>query len=130
MMFFASELKNSETRVARMAKMSARAKAAAALLEFKNVFGYKPGRAHVVDVPVGRNDLCALSLMRYETLSRMLSEFSRKHWARHQGETLEIFNEKALEEALFSPPTGTGHAQKQFRGGAGQGGERAFGRHP
>lgn len=99
MLFFANELKNSEGRVLYFSKLSGNGRIASALLYVKDTFGYVRGK-HRVAVAIDRKDLATLAGVRYETLTRTLSNWSRKRIARHKDEGLEIMNEGALKSFL------------------------------
>jgi CRP/FNR family transcriptional regulator len=74
MMFFASELKESEKRMRNMAHMNTKGRIAQALLNLQEKFG--TADTGFINIELSRQDLASYTGTTYETLFKMLNELS------------------------------------------------------
>ena len=96
MMFFASELKESEKRMRNLAHMSTKGRIANALLFLKNKFGLTPEGA--LAITISRNDMASYTGTTYETLFRMMNELMEENILRMEGKNIFIQQEEKLLE--------------------------------
>ena len=96
MMFFASELKESEKRMRNLAHMSAKGRVANALLFLKNKFGVTPQGSLAINI--SRNDMASYTGTTYETLFRMMNELTEENILRMEGKNIFIQKEDKLIE--------------------------------
>lgn len=96
MMFFASELKESEKRMRNLAHMSAKGRIANALLFLKNKFGLTPEGSLAINI--SRNDMASYTGTTYETLFRMMNELTEANILRMEGKDIFIQQEDKLME--------------------------------
>ena len=96
MMFFASELKESEKRMRNLAHMSAKGRIANALLFLKTKFGLTPDGS--LAITISRNDMASYTGTTYETLFRMMNELMEENILRMEGKNIFIQQEDKLME--------------------------------
>lgn len=97
MMFFADELQLSEQRMQEMAHFPVRARVAKAILELQQKIG---GTTEAGPVMVlNRQDLSAYIGATYETVYKVLQEFSEQGWIRARGKELVLKDVPALKVA-------------------------------
>lgn len=99
MLFFASELKESEKRMRNLAHMSTKGRIAYALLSLKNKFGVTE-TGHI-DIIVSRQDLAAYTGTTYETLFKMMNEMAEEQLIETEGKKVKILNTDLL--SAFCP---------------------------
>ena len=96
MMFFASELKESEKRMRNLAHMTVKGRIANALFFLKQKFGATE-RGNLA-IHLSRQDLASYIGTTYETLFRMMSELSEANIIKTQGKDIFIVQEDKLME--------------------------------
>jgi CRP-like cAMP-binding protein len=96
MMFFASELKESEKRMRNLAHMSVKGRVANALLFLRQKFGTSPEGS--INILLSRQDLASYTGTTYETLFRIMNELSEENVIKMDGKNIFILNEKRLSD--------------------------------
>ena len=96
MMFFASELKESEKRMRNMAHMPVKGRVANALLFLKQKFGTTT--EGLIDLQLSRQDLASYTGTAYETLFRTMNELAEENAIRIDGKGIAIINEDGLRK--------------------------------
>lgn len=94
MMFFASELKESERRMRNLAHMSTKGRIGQALLTLQGKFGVTTDG--FINIDISRQDLASYSGTTYETLFKMLNEFVEEKLVTLNGRNIQIVNQKVL----------------------------------
>ena len=94
MMFFASELKESERRMRNLADMSTKGRIGQALLTLFDKFGVTPDG--LINIDISRQDLASYSGTTYETLFKMLNEFVEEKLINLDGRNIQILDQKGL----------------------------------
>ena len=94
MMFFASELKESEKRMRNLAHMSVKGRVANALLFLKQKFGTTPEGC--IDLSLSRQDLASYTGTTYETLFRTLNELADENAIKTDGKNIFLTREDIL----------------------------------
>ena len=94
MMFFASELKESEKRMRNLAHMTVKGRIANALLFLKNKFGVTAQGS--IDLLLSRQDLASYTGTTYETLFRVMNELSEEKAISVEGKNITIRSEDIL----------------------------------
>lgn len=94
LMFFASELKESEKRMRNLAHMSTKGRIAYALITLQEKFG-KDENGYL-NIVLSRQDLASYTGTTYETLFKMMNEFSTENILRFSEKKIEIMNAKKL----------------------------------
>ncbi|WP_462251570.1 Crp/Fnr family transcriptional regulator [Ferruginibacter sp.] len=94
LMFFASELKESEKRMRNLAHMSTKGRIAYALITLQEKFG-KDENGYL-NIVLSRQDLASYTGTTYETLFKMMNEFSAENILRFSEKKIEIMNAKKL----------------------------------
>jgi CRP-like cAMP-binding protein len=94
MMFFASELKESEKRMRNLAHMSVKGRIANALLFLRQKFGTAPeGSIHI---SLSRQDLASYTGTTYETLFRIMNELAQENAIKMDGKNISILRDDIL----------------------------------
>lgn len=94
MMFFASELKESEKRMRNLAHMTVKGRIANALLFLRQKFGTAPeGHIHIL---LSRQDLASYTGTTYETLFRIMNELAEEMAIRIDGKNIIVIREDIL----------------------------------
>ncbi|HET9744116.1 MAG TPA: Crp/Fnr family transcriptional regulator [Chitinophagaceae bacterium] len=88
MMFFASELKESEKRMRNLAHMNTKGRIGQALLTLQKKFGKDADG--FIDIDISRQDLASYSGTTYETLFKMLNELAEESSIRLNGKKIQI----------------------------------------
>lgn len=88
MMFFASELKESEKRMRNLAHMNTKGRIGQALLTLQKKFGKDTDG--FIDIDISRQDLASYSGTTYETLFKMLNELAEESSIRLNGKKIQI----------------------------------------
>jgi CRP-like cAMP-binding protein len=94
MLFFAEELKLSERKMRNLAHMPVKGRVAQALLLLKNKFGTRP-EGHI-DILLSRQDLAAYAGTTYETVFRMMTEFTDQKIVAIDGKKITVLKEDGL----------------------------------
>ncbi len=94
MMFFAAELKESEKRMRNLAHMSTKSRIAYALLSLQEKFGVDADG--YLGIVLSRQDLASYTGTTYETLFKMMNEFSAENILRFSEKKIAIINAKKL----------------------------------
>ncbi len=97
MMFFASELQESEKRMRNLAHMPVRGRIANALLTLKQKFG--TDEAGNINIILSRQDLASYTGTVYETLFRSMNEMQEEGLIKLNGKKIKILKEQKLREA-------------------------------
>ena len=95
MLFFAEELKQSERKMRNLAHMNVKGRVAQALLTLKNKFGTKAD-GHI-DILLSRQDLASYTGTTYETLFRIITDFTNQKILFVEGKKITVLNEAALK---------------------------------
>lgn len=94
MMFFASELKESEKRMRNLAHMPVKGRIANALLFLNQKFG--AGSDGFINITLSRQDLASYTGTTYETLFRMMNELAEEKLIKIDGKQICILKEEQL----------------------------------
>ncbi len=94
MMFFASELKESEKRMRNLAHMPVKGRIANALLFLKQKFG--TDEKGYINITLSRQDLASYTGTTYETLFRMLNEMTEENLLKTNGKQIQILKDEQL----------------------------------
>ena len=95
MMFFASELKESEKRMRNLAHMPVKGRVANALLSLQTKFGTSP--QGYIDIHLSRQDLASYIGTTYETVFRVMNELVEENAISVDGKNIFIESEKILK---------------------------------
>lgn len=99
MMFYASELKKSETRSVNYTCMNVTEKVADAILMLVDIYGYcKTGNTKQIDVPITRTELAQMTGVRYENILRALGQLTKKNIIKPDHDRIVVKNEESLRE--------------------------------
>ncbi|MFT3844587.1 MAG: Crp/Fnr family transcriptional regulator [Lacibacter sp.] len=96
MMFFASELKESEKRMRNLAHMPVRGRIANALLTLHKKFGTDDKGN--IDIIISRQDLASYTGTVYETLFRSMNEMAEEKLIEFNGKKIKILKEQKLSK--------------------------------
>ena len=94
MMFFASELKESEKRMRNLAHMSVKGRVAGALLFLRQKFCKAP--EGYINILLSRQDLASYTGTAYETLFRIMNELAQENAIKMDGKNIFILREDIL----------------------------------
>ena len=94
MMFFASELKESEKRMRNLAHMTVKGRIANALLFLRQKFG-TTNEGHI-DILISWQDMASYTGTTYETLFRIMNELTEEKAIRADGKNISIIREDIL----------------------------------
>jgi CRP-like cAMP-binding protein len=94
MLFFAEELKLSERKMRNLAHMPVKGRVAQALLLLKNKFGTRQ-EGHI-DILLSRQDLAAYAGTTYETVFRIMTEFTDQKIVAIDGKKITVLKEDGL----------------------------------
>jgi len=94
MMFYANELQESEKNMRNMAHMSVKGRVAIALLSLLNKFG--TDEDGFIDLVLSRQDIASYAGTTYETVFRVLSDFTEDKLINASGKSIAILNEEKL----------------------------------
>ena len=95
MMFFASELKESEKRMRNLAHMPVKGRVASSLLMLKQKFGTNTDG--FIDMTLSRQDLASYTGTTYETVFRIMNELILANAVSVTGKDIKILDDKKLE---------------------------------
>ncbi|MDT8411548.1 MAG: Crp/Fnr family transcriptional regulator [Vicingaceae bacterium] len=93
MMFYAEELRNSETKINHL---QVKNRIARAILYNKNVFGTSKNDASVIEFTIPRKDYASIANTTYESVIRTLKELSDEKIISTNGKSIQILNYEAL----------------------------------
>ena len=94
MMFFASELKESEKKMRNLAHMPVKGRVANALLSLRSKFG--ENKEGYVNINLSRQDLASYIGATYETVFRIMTELEEENAIGMDGKNIFIRNESSL----------------------------------
>ena len=94
MMFFASELKESEKRMRNLAHMNVKGRIANALLYLKQKFGTESNG--FIDLSISRQDLASYTGTTYESLFRIMNELVAENAIYTDGKKIRILKDNLL----------------------------------
>jgi CRP/FNR family transcriptional regulator len=94
MMFYAKELKDSEKNMRNLAHMSVKGRIAQALLLLQQKFGVNESGG--IDLAISRQDLASFAGTTYETVFRILNEFSNEQFISTSGKDINILDKEKL----------------------------------
>jgi CRP-like cAMP-binding protein len=94
MMFFASELKESEKRMRNLAHMSVKGRIASAILTLKQKFG--TDSEGQLGITISRQDFASYNGATYETVFRMMNEMMEDNAIKMDGKHILILSENKL----------------------------------
>ena len=110
MMFFASELKESEKRMRNLAHMSVKGRIANALLFLKQKFG-TASEGHI-NISLSRQDLASYTGTTYETLFRTMNELAEENAIKMDGKNIILLREDILAGYTNHETSGTNSNNK------------------
>ncbi|MND30105.1 Crp/Fnr family transcriptional regulator [Solitalea canadensis] len=94
MRFFANELQESEKRMRNLVHMSVKARIAQSLITLKNQFGVN--KDNTLNIEISRQDLASFSGSSYETLFKVMNEFTQQQLVNAAGREITIIDEASL----------------------------------
>ncbi len=97
-LFYAEELKNTETRIRDQAQMSIREKIADAIMMIAKAYGIDA--RNFLKAQLSRGDIADLAGTNNEQVSRFLSEFEQDNIIELKGKTIKILNLELLKDKL------------------------------
>jgi CRP/FNR family transcriptional regulator len=97
MMFFASELKESEKRMRNLAHMPVKGRIANAVLFLRQKFG---STGNTLNVALSRQDFASYIGATYETVSRIMNEMSEEKSIKVEGKVITVVSDKKLLEYI------------------------------
>jgi CRP/FNR family transcriptional regulator len=96
MRFMANELQESEKRVRNLVHMPVKGRIAQALINLKNQFGTNADSS--IGIELTRQDLSSYAGASYETLFKVINEFTDEKLVEVTGKTIRIINERQLKK--------------------------------
>jgi CRP-like cAMP-binding protein len=102
LMFFASDLQESEKRMRNLAHMPVKGRLAQSLLTLKEQFGLTDDGA--INVELTRQDISSFAGATYETVFRTMNELTAEKLIELQGKNIFIINEDKLFELTTDSP--------------------------
>lgn len=103
MRFFANELQDSQRSIRDLAHMSVKARIAQAFVSLKQQFGLdEHGFIHI---EISRQDISSFAGTTYETLFKVLNDFTKQDIVILTGRKIRIINESKLQEIIASDNT-------------------------
>lgn len=98
MLFYASELKESEKNMRNLAHMTVKGRLAQAFLTLNEKFGCTSDG--FIDISLSRQDLASFAGTTYETVFRILNEFTQQNIIMVNGKNIAITNKELLMDCL------------------------------
>ncbi|MEO6733428.1 MAG: Crp/Fnr family transcriptional regulator [Ferruginibacter sp.] len=95
LMFYAEELQRSERKMSNLAHMQVKGRIAYSLLSLKTKFGITPEGA--INIIVSRQDLASYAGTTYETVFRILNEFTQEKIIAIHNKNISILNDEKLK---------------------------------
>ncbi len=102
LLFYASELQESEKRMRNLAHMPVKGRLAQSLLRLHKKFGTDATGA--LRVPLSQQDLASYTGTAYESVFRILQEFIAEGWIRKEGKKIILLQPEALQQLAQLPP--------------------------
>ncbi|HTI58913.1 Crp/Fnr family transcriptional regulator [Mucilaginibacter sp.] len=96
MMFFASELQESERKMRNLAHMSVKGRVAQALVSLQDQFGTRPDRS--INIELSRQDLASYAGATYETVFRVLNDMLKDDLIKTSAKKITINDREKLLE--------------------------------
>jgi len=94
LLFFADELQESERKMRNLAHMQVKGRIAQALVALQDKFGITA--EGFIDVSLSRQDLASFAGTTYETVFRIINEFTEEQLVRTEGKNIAILNGNGL----------------------------------
>jgi CRP-like cAMP-binding protein len=94
LLFFASELQESERKMRNLAHMQVKGRVANALLTLEEKFGRTP--EGYIGITLSRQDLASLVGATYETVFRIINELAQEHLIRTDGKLIHLLDPDRL----------------------------------
>lgn len=101
MLFYARELQQSEKKMRNMAHMPVKGRLAYALLQLEEKFG--TAEDGFINVQLTRQDIASYAGTTYETVFRILQEFSSINWIETNGKTYRLLDTNQLYQLAEMP---------------------------
>ena len=101
MLFFARELQESEKKMRNMAHMSVKGRLASSLLRLEEKFGTTADG--FINVQLSQQDIASYAGTTYETVFRILQEFSAGNWIEKNGKSYRLIDTARLNQLLEMP---------------------------
>ncbi|MDB5133649.1 MAG: Crp/Fnr family transcriptional regulator [Mucilaginibacter sp.] len=99
MRFFANELQESEKRMRNLVHMPVKGRIAQAFITLRNQFG--TNKDGVIDIELTRQDLSSFAGASYETLFKVINEFTEEKLIEVSGKNISIINEVMLKKLTY-----------------------------
>lgn len=96
--FFANELQESERRMRNLVHMSVKARIAQSFITLKEQFGVDA--EGYVGIELSRQDMASFSGSSYETLFKVINEFTGQKLVRFAGKRIRLLKEQKLQELV------------------------------
>lgn len=103
MQFFANELQNSQRSMRDLAHMSVKARIAQAFVSLKQQFGLD--ESGFIQIEISRQDISSFAGTTYETLFKVLNDFTKEHIVMLTGRKIKVINESRLREIISNDNT-------------------------
>ncbi|WP_316810131.1 Crp/Fnr family transcriptional regulator [Pedobacter heparinus] len=103
MRFFANELQDSQRSMRDLAHMSVKARIAQAFVSLKQQFGLDENG--FIQLEISRQDISSFAGTTYETLFKVLNDFSKQDIVMLTGRKIQVINESKLQEIITSDNT-------------------------
>jgi CRP/FNR family transcriptional regulator len=101
MLFYARELQQSEKKMRNMAHMPVKGRLASALIQLEAKFG--TGENGFINLQLTRQDIASYAGTTYETVFRILQEFSLNNWIETNGKTYRLIDINQLNQLADMP---------------------------
>lgn len=96
MHFFANELQGSEKRMRNLVHMPVKGRIAQSFISLKDQFGIN--KDGFIDIELTRQDLSSFAGASYETLFKVINEFTEEKLVEFSGKSIRILNESMLKK--------------------------------
>jgi CRP-like cAMP-binding protein len=100
MLFFAAELKESEKNMRNLAHMPVKGRVAQALIQLQQKFG--TAKEGWIDITLSRQDLASFAGTTYETVFRIMTEWTQDGIIKTEGKKISITDMKKLSATINS----------------------------
>lgn len=100
LLFYAEELRNSETRIRNLAQMNVRERVVETLLMINNIFGQKNDDNWLLNVELPRQDLADITGTSQDQIIRILSEFKKDKIIAFEGKKIIILKYQKLFDMI------------------------------
>ena len=98
MMFFASELQESEKKMQHMTHMPVKGRVAHALLKLKDKYGIT--EEGYVDITITKQDIASFAGTTYETVFRIMNELAAENLITMRGKNFSILHDNGLKRSI------------------------------